>query len=123
MPACVNTPRSEGSARRSETTICIEPVSSTAVRPMRTRTPVAIGPVTVNSPSVIRATEQRLALRGLSVADDDPGAREMRDVGLREAAEHRRVQYDAALLGLDRHVHHVHHWLTRRRVLERAGEH
>src|SRR5919204_422258 len=56
MPAWVNTPRSDGSARRSDTTICIDPVSSTAVRPIRTRTPVAIGPVTVNSPSVMRVT-------------------------------------------------------------------
>ena len=31
-------------------------MSSTAVRPMRTRVPVAMGPVTTNSPSVIRVT-------------------------------------------------------------------
>ena len=45
------------------------------------------------------ALEQGPALRGLSVAHDDRGAREMRDVRLREAAEHRRVEYNAALLG------------------------
>ena len=56
MPQWVNTPRSNGSLLFEATTICMEPVSSTAVRPMRTRVPVAMGPVTTNSPSVIRVT-------------------------------------------------------------------
>ncbi len=56
IPQWVKTPVSKGSLRPSDTTICMAPVSSTAVRPMRTRVPVAIGPVTVNCPSVMRVT-------------------------------------------------------------------
>src|SRR5207244_454756 len=125
MPQWVNTPRSKGSLRRSETTISMAPVSSTAVRPMRTRGPVAMGPVP-QRPRVGDLARQRLApveegvaplpgqtqelveedLAGiaLSVAHDHRRAGEMRDIGVRKAAEHGGVQDGARGLRADGHV-------------------
>ena len=49
--------------------------------------------------------------------------RDVRDVGVREAAEDRGVQHGAARLRRHRHVHDVLHGLARRRVHERARHH
>ena len=65
--------------------------------------------------------QQDLALGRALVADDHRGERQMRDVGLREAAEHRSVQHLAGVLGLVGHAHQGLHRLARGRVDQRAA--
>jgi hypothetical protein len=65
--------------------------------------------------------EQQLALGRALVADDHRGQREMRDVGLRKAAEHRGVQHLARVLRLVGHAHQRLHRLARGCVDQRAA--
>ena len=67
--------------------------------------------------------EEDLAGIALSVAHDHRRAGEMRDIGVRKAAEHGGVQDGARGLRADGHVHDILHGLARRGVHERARHH